>query len=303
MFQSTHPHGVRLRTGQNKTNPRRFNPRTRTGCDLNFVLFFHNLFCFNPRTRTGCDYCSFPDCTITSGFNPRTRTGCDLASRRHIVGVNCFNPRTRTGCDFQGLYRWCKIYVSIHAPARGATYCKTKFISHPGFQSTHPHGVRLQLPGLSRLLPVFQSTHPHGVRPPCSRRQTLDCCFNPRTRTGCDQRMLPIAINELSFNPRTRTGCDLMLPDSVLDMYVSIHAPARGATITLPPVKLDKSVSIHAPARGATVISKLSVFVAFGFNPRTRTGCDLVRLVPVKGLKVSIHAPARGATPGGTTFF
>ena len=33
MFQSTHPHGVRLHTRQRHSVPFRFNPRTRMGCD------------------------------------------------------------------------------------------------------------------------------------------------------------------------------------------------------------------------------------------------------------------------------
>ena len=36
--------------------------------------------------------------------------------------------------------------------------------------------------------------------------------------------------------------------------------------------------------------------VARGFNPRTRTGCDLPELAIAAGQLVSIHAPARGAT-------
>ena len=56
-----------------------------------------------------------------------------------------FNPRTRTGYDFpenQALL-----------PARL-------------FQSTYPHGVRLQAQGGLEGLAKFQSTYPHGVRPP-----------------------------------------------------------------------------------------------------------------------------------------
>ena len=78
------------------------------------------------------------------------------------------------------------------------------------FQSTHPHGVRLDrvlyliyirrvsihapARGATGLLAlgqkpkwVFQSTHPHGVRHAAGRIETIgDFSFNPRTRTGCD---------------------------------------------------------------------------------------------------------------------
>ena len=35
--------------------------------------------------------------------------------------IRCFNPRTRMGCDLSGGANLCQGYVSIHAPAWGAT--------------------------------------------------------------------------------------------------------------------------------------------------------------------------------------
>ena len=55
-------------------------------------------------------------------------------------------------------------------------------------------------------------------------------------------------------------------------------------------------VSIHAPARGATSRSGFGLGSSFGFNPRTRTGCDIPALRVPDVCDVSIHAPARGAT-------
>ncbi len=56
--------------------------------------------------------------------------------------------------------------ISIHAPARGATGRSGPLDpSSHGFQSTHPHGVRLQHDPQCQDTFVFQSTHPHGVRP------------------------------------------------------------------------------------------------------------------------------------------
>ena len=101
--------------------------------------------------------------------------------------TECFNPRTRMGCD-SGLALISFLpYVSIHAPAWGATLVahavefSLRFQStHPHgvrlytdngicpkgmFQSTHPHGVRLSVNSTRLKLAMFQSTHPHGVRP------------------------------------------------------------------------------------------------------------------------------------------
>ena len=78
LFQSTHPHGVRLRPPAISRRNQGFNPRTHTGCDS---LDFRGLFacnCFNPRTHTGCDtLASAVSITLSLCFNPRTHTGCD----------------------------------------------------------------------------------------------------------------------------------------------------------------------------------------------------------------------------------
>ena len=99
-----------------------------------------------------------------------------------------FNPRTRMGCDKQ---------VPFASSLSSA------------FQSTHPHGVRLN-DRLIILNPrLFQSTHPHGVR------QITDYVY---TEIG-------------SFNPRTRMGCDKVETGFLQEHRVSIHAPAWGATV------------------------------------------------------------------------
>ena len=76
-----------------------------------------------------------------------------------------FNPRTHTGCDYPiQKEHYSTIYVSIHAPTRGATTDGLQPTLEAVFQSTHPHGVRLQYLAFSDQF----------VR------------FNPRTHTGCD---------------------------------------------------------------------------------------------------------------------
>ena len=58
---------------------------------------------------------------------------------------------------------------------------------------------------------------------------------------------------------------------------VSIHAPVWGATDDFIESFSPISVSIHAPVWGAT--EGLAVLAtAEGFNPRTRVGCDPVKL-------------------------
>ena len=125
------------------------------------------------------------------------------------------------------------IIVSIHAPARGATWnidflCTSDTCFNPRTRTGCDFGI---YSGISNLK-----------------------SFNPRTRTGCDviihhlhppnhlvsihapargatqPPFLPIMPTPC-FNPRTRTGCDLYAYGlAAYEYMVSIHAPARGAT-------------------------------------------------------------------------
>ena len=79
---------------------RRFNPRTREGCDG------HRFY--RDRVRIGVSIHapvkgatgSGVDGTESyQGFNPRTREGCDRSKRIRSYTGGCFNPRTREGCD------------------------------------------------------------------------------------------------------------------------------------------------------------------------------------------------------------
>jgi len=213
--------------------------------------------CFNPRTRTGCDGC-WPDSSLCQvSFNPRTRTGCDVLKMFFYPRTTSFNPRTRTGCDvsppssktqaansFQPTHPHgvrpsdlhvgaCPQHVSTHAPARGATADRGRDPQLSSFQPTHPHGVRRSINKLYSDEPKV-STHAPARGATINRLLVQPCvqCFNPRTRTGCDHRILRTWTWPGSFNPRTRTGCDLYtLPPPISRTRVSTHAPARGATI------------------------------------------------------------------------
>ena len=77
MFQSTHPHGVRLRR---RPPP----PHTRA--------------CFNPRTHTGCDAAGLSRAQTATEFQSTHPHGVRLnfSTKKPLP---CFNPRTHTGCD------------------------------------------------------------------------------------------------------------------------------------------------------------------------------------------------------------
>ena len=122
MFQSTHPHGVRLPDPVFLLATYRFNPRTHTGCDT--------------LIRPGNFY-------ITVSFNPRTHTGCDNpAYQLNFPFVVSIHAPTR-GATHACFIAASNFSVSIHAPTRGATGWVALIRPAPSkFQSTHPHGVR-----------------------------------------------------------------------------------------------------------------------------------------------------------------
>ena len=234
MFQSTHPHGVRLVQQFPCLTIRRFQSTHPHGVRRVFSYRHYSTVCFNPRTHTGCDIVKVIPFQSLGRFNPRTHTGCDLCGYFRGVG---------------------RVSVSIHAPTRGATIVRgRRACAKWEFQSTHPHGVRrlgvLPPRRITRFNPrthtgcdaaskepkadakAFQSTHPHGVRLDLYRAISFPAF--------------------VSIHAPTRGATSRHQLTTFCCTYVSIHAPTRGAT-TNPNV-----TPLSYP----------------GFNPRTHTGCD-----------------------------
>ena len=157
LFQSTHPHGVRLMPPKKKSKEKTVS--------------------IHAPTR-GATILVRPVITIPVCFNPRTHTGCDLFGWL-LWGIDDVSIHAPTrGATRQKMENgaWEDCVVSIHAPTRGATCENTKnTLNNAMFQSTHPHGVRHSDDHDDRQLPPFQSTHPHGVR----HGQSLEQLFFP----------------------------------------------------------------------------------------------------------------------------
>ena len=129
------------------------------------------------------------------------------------ITFNCieayFNPRSRTGSDRGVVDEALPWTISIHAPARGAT-----FFVKPG------HEVE-----------GFQSTLPHGERPYMNPLHTRKEDFNPRSRTGSDRELKSIQrFSKISIHAPAR-GATKQCKKYHANRVISIHAPARGATI------------------------------------------------------------------------
>ena len=103
------------------------------------------------------------------------------------------------------------IQVSIHAPAWGATISHS-FISSPRSVSIHAPawGATQYRPELAEN-PLFQSTHPHGVRLDSLINSRDFSSFNPRTRMGCDPRSLTSDASLHKFQSTHPHGVRLFL--------------------------------------------------------------------------------------------
>ena len=160
MFQSTHPHGVRLLVLRYLNLPRPFQSTHPHGVRLSrLIIAYVSYQGFNPRTHMGCDgiLADYPSAhsvfqsTHPHGVRPRPfvrstpRFGFQSTHPhgvRHRIGFprrGCslsFNPRTHMGCDQLAIYDLDNLDVSIHAPTWGATVCWTR-IKHANIVSIH----------------------------------------------------------------------------------------------------------------------------------------------------------------------
>jgi len=80
------------------------------------------MLCFNPRPRAGGDQFISSPTTLRSSFNPRPRAGGDGYTQRQRTAQVTFQstPPRRGRRKDKLIGKLCK-FVSIHAPAQGAT--------------------------------------------------------------------------------------------------------------------------------------------------------------------------------------
>ena len=163
---------------------------------------------FNPRSREGSDHTWIVTAIARHRFNPRSREGSDPLERHRRYVLRCFNPRSREGSDIAGVPASDSAIVSIHAPAKGATFHKQRFGpgNHvsihapakgatcripPDFQdcsvSIHAPAKGATERNIWGLLTIkFQSTLPRRERLYRRGRKIRQSRFNPRSREGSD---------------------------------------------------------------------------------------------------------------------
>ena len=122
-----------------------------------------------------------------------------------------FNPRSREGSDKNyDIKDWVSFYISIHAPAKGATTAGDISVPPCRFQSTLPRRERPTPSSTNLSLQEFQSTLP--------RRERLYHAISLNTDLGIS---IHAPAKGATFDRKH------------LSRYytISIHAPAKGATI------------------------------------------------------------------------
>ncbi len=121
LFQSTLPRGerpfVRLLQHAERVH---FNPRSHDGSDLRnhrygLALQFQSTLPRWERRHERCRRCD------QRNFNPRSHEGSDGMDWRPSPYDQNFNPRSHEGSDSAFINSSGLIYISIHAPTRGAT--------------------------------------------------------------------------------------------------------------------------------------------------------------------------------------
>ena len=277
----------------------RFNPRSRTGSDVGQRLGLQGRRVSIHAPARGA---TRPTASRSGriAFQSTLPHGERPASRPSLPPGTSFNPRSRTGSDAAESVAASAAAMFQSTLPHGERRCgRSARRRYLRFQSTLPHGERRR-PGGYRLRRLeFQSTLPHG------ERQRILASSPPAEHVsihaparGATPRPSPCG-GRGSFNPRSRTGSDNrdngFNPDNSRLFQSTLPHGERPATIAATEC-LDSSFnprsrtgSDRPPAAGPPPEPC--------FNPRSRTGSDLAAHDQYpRRVRVSIHAPARGAT-------
>ena len=127
--------------------------------------------------------------------------------------------------------RW--VFISIHAPAKGATL--------PPYHEHPRQAISIHAPVKGATLPSLLSQRKRGISIhapvkgatlPGSTNDILSLNFNPRSREGSDPYLAGNQTANQNFNPRSREGSDVDVNLRAARVGISIHAPVKGATIS-----------------------------------------------------------------------
>ena len=209
-----------------------FNPRSREGSDKqkgSSVLHVRN---FNPRSREGSDHEQYATVLKLCEFQSTLPRGERPTAPAFVVrGVSDFNPRSREGSDKRRMEELHVLRISIHAPARGATFLiqhlaqsviisihapargATFFQTHEGYWVTdfNPRsreGSDTQRHLTSKIWRISIHAPARGATENNRQKRVGYADFNPRSREGSDNLRWRFSQGQYNFNPRSREGSD-----------------------------------------------------------------------------------------------
>ena len=209
-----------------------------------------------------------------------------------------FNPRSREGSDVGRCNLERLTAISIHAPAKGATYFDYLKVSVRIFQSTLPRRERrasyeTRTSGRCYFNPrsregsdssansiinrqtLFQSTLPRRERHPAPLPSHPLQHFNPRSREGSDGLLLHSARTEQDFNPRSREGSDRLLGRGLrCGLSFQSTLPRRERQYNRIEAVTGFPFQSTLPRRERPCAATVPTSTPFNFNPRSREGSD-----------------------------
>ena len=165
-----------------------FDPRSREGSDELFAVDPYRKQNFDPRSREGSDWSRRSPGARRRSFDPRSREGSDRSTVVTLSASSSFRPTLPRG--ERRAWPRCRpgpSSVSIHAPARGATWRGMGLAGALYQVSIHAPARGATIPLLStRAFVGFRSTLPRGERQPGRSCCRAVRCFDPRSREGSD---------------------------------------------------------------------------------------------------------------------
>ena len=188
-------------------------------------------------------------------FNPRSHEGSDTPEIANCDTTQDFNPRSHEGSDSFWPIHGTELFISIHAPTKGATV----------------------VPAVALMLRLFQSTLPRRERRPdgsCKYRYDRISIHAP-TKGATVVERIHITKSKISIHAPTK-GATKTPYDVSGFKAISIHAPTKGATLWR---DLHWTQGRHFNPRSHEGSDRKMIFrkCCFShFNPRSHEGSDPV---------------------------
>ena len=131
--------------------------------------------------------------------------------KAQIHQYSYFNPRSREGSDASFVQAYnINLFISIHAPAKGATQSFFPLKCSFQFQSTPPRRERRFVGTVTNQYTLISIHAPaKGATYWWSGQVVCKPNFNPRPREGSDGYHRGRVQYRTNFNPRPREGSDL----------------------------------------------------------------------------------------------